>query len=450
LSHTQCPPQVLNEVVRRIQAVSGLAVEGGGFRKSLEQTLARHIKAHGTDAPEYLSRLLRDDAQLARLIEDLTIGETYFFRHPGQFRLLAHEILPELLGRRQHLRLWSSACATGEEPYTLALTVCRFLPPAERSRVSILGTDLNPAFLQHARAGVYGRRAVRFVPPEDLQRFFAVRDGRYLLDDEVKRLVTFQRINLHDPASYPQETTGAHQCDVILCRNVLIYFDGASARGVIERLAQALRPDGVLVLGPSEHSFERPGTLRRCQLKEGIVYRRVKEGEKIIPMLREARPAHKPSRRPAVVAKVIELPRPIGEELARDAWVHAERERFQEAIETAGRALAVDPLDPSLHLLMGVLSDRSGNRLEAAEWFRKALYLDPRHLLSRFYLANAYRGLGERVAAEREFTAVLRYLKDRPVEELIEDEQRMTAGALRQVCEKAIGRLKEPVMGSST
>jgi chemotaxis protein methyltransferase CheR len=254
-------------------------------------------------------------------------------------------------------------------------------------------------------------------------------------------------LNLHDQASYPRAETGTSQCDVILCRNVLIYFDRASARGVIDRLTQALRPGGVFVLGPSEHSFERPDRLIRCQLKEGLVYRRVEEDAKASPKPPEFRPASGPTPRPAVIAKVIELPRPTGGELAREAWAQAERERFQEAIETAERALAHDPLDLSLHLLMGVVSDRLGNRLEAAGWFRKVLYLDPRHLLSRFYLANAYRGLGELADAEREFRTLLRYLQRRPVEESIEHDHRLTVGTLRQVCEKAIVRLNEPVMG---
>jgi chemotaxis protein methyltransferase CheR len=443
------PRHLIDQVMHRVHSLAGFVVHEGGLRRSFERVLTRRLAERKEGALKYLQALLTEEAPLAELIEELTVGETYFFRHPSQWRLFEHHLLPELLKSPSTIRLWSSACSTGEEAYTIAIIVSRLLPSAERGRVQILASDLNTASLARAEAGVYSRRAVRYVSQADMKQYFVAReDGSCLVREELKRLVNFRRLNLLDLGRSRGQEPAA--LDVIFCRNVLIYFDLAVGQRVIEGLTRALRPGGYLILGPSEHSQGRPAALARCQFKEGLVYQRRDDAHSAGPARSDARPAARTVRLAQTSSEIPDLPRPAPSRaasgLAREAWQHAEREQFAEALEAAQRALSLDPLDCSLYLLMGIGSDRLGNRVDAAGWFRKALYLDPRHLLSRFYLANACRGLGEHEAADREYRTLLRYLHGRPAEELVEADKGWTAEALRAVCEKAIDRLPQPVM----
>lgn len=219
--------------------------------------------------------IIEDSKAWDLLIEHLTIGETYFFRNGPQFEALRNEIIPELLVRRssiRSIRCWSAGCATGEEPYSLAITLNALLPD-DQWQYSILATDLNRAFLARAREAVYGSWSFRETTDEQRARFFTEDQGRWRLLSEIRRRVLFARLNLAEPC-YPSVTTNTSALDIILCRNVLIYFDETTTRQVIERLYAALSPGGWLIVGHAEPDAELFARFETHNMPGTVIYRK--------------------------------------------------------------------------------------------------------------------------------------------------------------------------------
>lgn len=198
------------------------------------------------------------------LLTYLTVGETQFFRNEAQFQALRAHVFPDLIERRKHLRtlrIWSAGCATGEEPYSIAILLTELMPDIAQWSISILATDINPQFLSRARDSLYGGWSFRETSDSLRERFFTPEQGRWRLHAEIRRMVTFARLNLVED-SYPALTNGTSALDIIICRNVTIYFDGTTTRQVVERFYSALVPGGWLLVGHSEpqsstyHQFE--------------------------------------------------------------------------------------------------------------------------------------------------------------------------------------------------
>jgi chemotaxis protein methyltransferase CheR len=210
------------------------------------------------ECAEWLLSAPLTKAQLQVLASHLTIGETYFFREKKTLGVLSSRVLPELIqarrGREQRLRLWSAACCSGEEAYSLAILLRQILPDLAEWHVTILATDINPHFLRKAVAGSYGEWSFRDTPEGFKERFFTgAGDGRYAIRPEIKNLVSFEHLNLVEDV-YPSLATDTHAMDVIFCRNVLMYFTPAQTRKVIGNLHRALIDGGWLAVGPSEAS----------------------------------------------------------------------------------------------------------------------------------------------------------------------------------------------------
>jgi chemotaxis protein methyltransferase CheR len=183
-------------------------------------------------------------------VKVLTIHVSQFFRNPPTFEKLRSDVLPHLFERCREggtaLRLWSVGCAAGEEPYSLAITLrtC-FADAMETVPVSIVATDVDADVLERARDGVYGEDRLAGVDPLLRARYFEERNGRFFLCDEIRRMVTFRKGDLFHVDEYPS-------CDLILCRNVLIYFERSQQERIIKGFARALPLGGILVLGKSE------------------------------------------------------------------------------------------------------------------------------------------------------------------------------------------------------
>src|SRR5688572_4470373 len=258
--------ETLNATVRR--RLSDLVAERTGLHfpperyPDLERGLAEAAAASGfATSGEYASWLLSTELaapELRSLASHLTIGETYFFRERPAFDALASQILPQIIARRRagerRLRLWSAACSTGEEAYSLAILAHQLLPDIEDWQVSVLGTDINPRFLARAQAGIYGEWSFRDTAPELRERYFErLDDKRYEIKPALRRLVTFAELNLAAD-SFPWLATDTNAMDVILCRNVLIYFTPEHTRALVEKLRRALLDDAWLIVSPAEYS----------------------------------------------------------------------------------------------------------------------------------------------------------------------------------------------------
>jgi chemotaxis protein methyltransferase CheR len=210
------------------------------------------------------------------ILAQLTVGETYFFRNTPQFDALRQHILPELMRRRQamrHLRIWSAGCATGEEPYSIAMMLADLLPSDEFWQVSILATDINPLFLARARDGLYGSWSFRETPDAIRERFFTPEQNRWRLHSAIRQMVTFTRLNLAEPC-FPAILNGTYAQDLILCRNVTIYFDEPTTHQLIERFHSTLLPGGWLLVGHAEPQASANQQLELHNFPQTVAYRK--------------------------------------------------------------------------------------------------------------------------------------------------------------------------------
>ncbi|GAB4325095.1 MAG: protein-glutamate O-methyltransferase CheR [Dehalococcoidia bacterium] len=211
----------------------------------MKRRLASIMGRYGVASwPEFSRRITSDERVLAVVRDTLTINVSEFFRQPDRFRALQEHYLPQMIAERRALKLWSAGCSIGCEPYTLSI-VLNEVDPAGRH--SVLATDVDMPALSRAQDGRgYLPSEVRSVPPELLQKYFTTEaDGTYRVVEEVKRRVTFRR---HDLLKDPYPTN----MDLILCRNVVIYFTDEAKRYIYRRFADALRPGGYLFIGGSE------------------------------------------------------------------------------------------------------------------------------------------------------------------------------------------------------
>ncbi|MBI5602576.1 MAG: chemotaxis protein CheR, partial [Deltaproteobacteria bacterium] len=195
------------------------------------------------------------------LASHLTVGETYFFRDEKLFEALEENVLRPLIdtrrGKDPFLSLWSAGCASGEEAYSLAILVKKMIPDLENWRIVIQATDINPHFLKKARKGIYSEWSFRNTPPRFKGQYFTkTSEGRWEVLPEIRQMVLFSNHNLaEDPYPWSVDTTQA--IDLIVCRNVLMYFTQEKGKDVIQGFHHCLRSEGWLVVSP----WETPATL---------------------------------------------------------------------------------------------------------------------------------------------------------------------------------------------
>lgn len=197
---------------------------------------------------QFFQEMERDEKLFHEFLDRMTINVSEFYRNAKRWEVLEKKILPKLLEQNRHLKIWSAACSTGEEPYTLAMVVSKLVPLA---RVSILATDIDENAIARAKIGMYTERSLQELPEEMKRKFFTKEGMYYKIDEKIKRAVTFKKHNLlADPFD--------RQFDLIVCRNVLIYFTEEAKERLYYKFNQALRPGGILFVGSTEQIFN-PG-----------------------------------------------------------------------------------------------------------------------------------------------------------------------------------------------
>ncbi len=259
---------------------AGLKITPDGYY-GLRLALQARMPALGlSDAQEYVRRLkqLAGEHELRALLPLVTVGKTEFFRDTRQFSAFENDVFPRVLLQARidmrKIRIWSAGCATGEEPYSLAMVALeKGVMPGE---VEIWATDLNPAAVEAAERGFFAVRRLVGVTEDRLARFFTQADGGYQVKPEVRALVKFEGHNLAAPF---WQQVRAMSLDVVFCRNVIIYFDQPTIVGVMERFHEALRPGGWLFLGYSESLFKFPTRFDMSEVGGVFLYRRAPPGE---------------------------------------------------------------------------------------------------------------------------------------------------------------------------
>jgi chemotaxis protein methyltransferase CheR len=227
----------------------------------------RGIETYGKYA-QFLRYDPRREDEWSDLASVLSNNETYFFRERAQLKALASKIVDEFLARSPRVRLWSAACSSGEEPYSLAMTLLETGKIAD-SMLSIRATDISSRVLDLAGAAFYRALSFRATEPAMIQRWFRPQGDGFVVDERVRRLVSFGRLNLLDAPAVAAEGP----FDAIFCRNVLIYFDKPTQKRVVESFAKALRPGGYLFLGHAESLFHLTDLYEPIVGPDAIVYR---------------------------------------------------------------------------------------------------------------------------------------------------------------------------------
>ncbi|MBW6510839.1 MAG: protein-glutamate O-methyltransferase CheR [Desulfuromonadaceae bacterium] len=217
--------------------------------RCLKRRIATRIRRCGFhEATPYIALLHQSEQEVDSLVEALMIHVSQFFRNPSTFILLEEKILPLLINKlhafgRSEINIWSVGCAGGEEPYSLAL----LLDNLDRKglEVKILATDLSDDIIRQASQGRYEEQRLAEVPPEILARYFVKEDRHFHLAKRIRKMVTFRQHNILGKDLFPD-------CDMIMCRNVMIYFSRDEQENVFRRFAKALNPEGYLILGRAE------------------------------------------------------------------------------------------------------------------------------------------------------------------------------------------------------
>jgi chemotaxis protein methyltransferase CheR len=325
-----------------------------------------------------------DRGLVQRLIDEVTVQETAFARDRAQLDEIAwHGLLQAALAAGSRaIRVWSAGCASGEEAYTLALLAAEEFAPAP-PLVDVLGTDVSGAVLAAATAGRYLERAVRGLEPSLRERYLDRQaDGSYLVGHRLRDLVRFRRHNL---VGDPVPPSGESHFDLVVCRNVLIYFDAPTVAQVIESLERSLRRGGMLVLGPADalHRIAAPSA----------------------PERQRRRPPHRPPQRP-----LAGQPSPTREQRLAAALDAAGKGDRDGALAQVGALLGQNALDGDAHFVDGLVALEAGRPAEAVGALRRALFADPGFGLAAFTLGRAYDELGDALAARRSYQLALRTL----------------------------------------
>ena len=362
----------LDRVAGLIRRESGLELPPN--RQAALRAAIRRTGAAGPD--EFLALIARSGSRAAveRLLDEVTVQETSFYRDVGQLAAIDwHGLYTAAVRAAAALvRVWSAGCATGEEVYTLAMLASEAFAPGPPP-VEIVGTDISGAALGRALEGRYGPRRVHTVPLGLQDRYFEVDGGALVVRPALRSLVRFARHNLVGDAAPP---AGEAPFDLVVCRNVLIYFDPQTAERVADSLAGALRAGGTLLLGAADQ-------LGRAQ--------------------RLGRDEATGSRHPGTSVRA----RP--EDLLADAQAAADAGNTAEALARIGLLRAHDPLNAGGHFLRGLIELPHDPRA-AVDSLRRALLIDPRFSVAAFQLGRAYDALGDEPAARAAYVQALHTL----------------------------------------
>ncbi|MDQ1695199.1 MAG: chemotaxis protein methyltransferase CheR [Frankiaceae bacterium] len=433
-------------------------------REALAFCVNERMRASGcTDVGAYLALLTgpAGDAERQALLDEVTIPETHFFRNPPQIRALRKHVLPELLRQAagtKRLRIWSAGCSTGEEPYTIAMLLRELLPVSSGWDIRIIATDISTRALGAAEAARYAERAFVMTEPLDQQRFFYLDTDRggYVVRDEVRELVEFRHHNLVTDAP-PFE---AGELDLVLCRNVTIYFDRTTTKRLMQRLHGCLRDGGYLFLGHAETLWQISDDFSLVPLGDAFVYRRgepASERRAVLPDRRtedELRPTRADRRRGPinrrdvvddVMADSATPSPPVRPMLAvRTAVAQG---KYAEAADLAAEIVTATPLRSEAHYLHGLALGNLGRDGEALVVLRKAVYLDPEDGFAHFLLGGCLERQGEHLAAARSYRAAASTLGHRPFDAVAPELGGRSVAELSALCHELALRAEGTVRG---
>lgn len=459
------------------------------------------------DYDAYYSFIINNDAggkEFEELLDLLLIKETFFFRDERQLKTLLHHVLPELLERKrsQEIKIWSAGCATGEEPYSIAMAIMENFFPAGMN-VSIFGTDISAAALNMAKEGVYSKGSMRAIDTGSLNKYFTRKDGRYCLSDQVKQRVRFDLLNLTE-AYFPFEK---NSIDVVFCKNVIIYFRLETVKTIIRRLYDMLTEGGYLFLGHSESLWQISDDFKLEEVGGVFFYRKNGKGaamplsdkprqkEKLpedITRKRFSRTKAAPlqkqqkidvdsvsvsqERRENVLTRrgeqnkkkdisqwltertqlsgfadadgvlgeiegvLSEEPGNVNAHLLAGR-IYADMGLYDKALKKGLDVLKIDEFSGEAYALTGIIYYKIGDKAKAVTAFKKAIYLDEKSVLPHYYLGNLYKDSSLIDQAVKEYKNVIHIIDIHTGNGLLPIGEVFTGKQLKEICSRNIEML---------
>lgn len=426
-------------VAALLEATLGLSF-AGPRRGRLLAAIEAQRRAAGVSAGPYLAAASRPGRVFDRLVAEVTVGETFFFRDRAQIGLLRDVVLPELAaGPPRPLALWSAGCAGGEEAFTLA-ALAEEAGLAQRCRV--VGTDASRRAIDKAEQASYGAWSMRATTPAERASCFQEHGSQFRVADRLRERTRFVQRNLLDGPPPPG------RFDVVLCRNLLIYLTPEAVRRAAEVLTEALTPHGWLLTAAGDPPLAAPG-LRAVRTPQGLAYRRERAAAgtraaravRAVPAATRASTVSPPRRRsrpdPAApptaqgTPTALRPPPPAGP--AAQVRALGDAGRLAEACRLATAAVQACPLDVELQYLAGVVLLEAGRLDEAATAASSAVYLGPELPVTHLLLGQVEDARGNRQRARRSFRNGSRLLAAAPAEEPVALTDGVPAGHLSRL-----------------
>ena len=479
------PESLLSQLSQRVGEQMGLHFPKERWH-DLEMGIEAAARESGiADVCAYARDLLSarlTQQQIAELANTLTIGETYFFRDPRSLQVLNDVVLPELIcvrrGVSQRLRIWSAGCCTGEEAYSIAIMLERLLPDFEAWQVTLLATDINARFLQKALEGVYGEWSFRGAPQWLKEDYFEpVGQRRFAILPRIKERVTFAYLNLSEDV-FPSLDNNTNAMDLILCRNVLIYFSPERVAAVARNFHHALVTNGWLVVSAVEASLTFRNYFTAQTFEGAILYR--KKDAAAAPDVTAPPGFAEWQRNAGADAAPIARPKPAVAPIARElpaqgkannsydaalalfeqgqytqaaallaqgaattapnvatatllARIYANLGELSAARTWAECAIGADRTDAASHYLRAMILEELNLITDAFVSLQRTLYLAPGFVLAHFALGNLTLRQDKRAEAMRHFNNALDFLKNYDDDAVLPHSDGMVAGRLREM-----------------
>ena len=439
---------------RHIRGRTGIVIQDhqlDNLRETVSEICDKFGYANCEEFLDFLQQCEQYVPELEWLISRITVGETYFFRDQSQMDYLRRNWLPEIINRKREkgektLRIWSAGCSSGQELYSIAILLHKALPDMESWTLHLLGTDINTDGLSRAIRGEYAEWSFR-ATNEDIRRqhFIQKGDNQYKIKPQFRSMAKFSFLNLADD-SYPSIMTETHAMDLILCRNVFIYFDGSMTINVLKKFTNCLAPEGRLLLGASDMMPTAVDGLEFSEWSGMFYYRRADEKYSPQPLIKASRkpqaitlPATPSAPQPAVAERAEKLmptsaasvpaapaePKSIDarirELLREERWseaiaaitqyidTHGEtsamlqhrakalsnRGESMQAVQLCQRSIELDPLNHHTYLIMALALLELNRMQEAEAALRKVIYLNRDFIEAHFHLALLQLRLGK-------------------------------------------------------
>lgn len=472
--------ELLTDFIELVTAQTGLAIRDQD-RNTLSRKIWTRMNRLGINSPQFYYRLLsigagQNNQEWQEFVLLLTNIESYFFRDRGQFSLLRTQIIPELIdraARTKTLRIWSAGCSTGEEPYSLAMLLLELLGDRPDWQVTIIGTDINEDALHRARCGRYTSWSFRTTDEGFQQEYFTFVRHNYQINEKVRSMVQFRYLNLFKDA-FTSVDPPLEQIDLILCRNVFIYFEPSAIAKTLDKFYRSLTERGYLMTGHAELYNQNISQFQTKIFPESVVYQRpqpqfipVKEIPPPLPksplprlekpslvthlaprqidptvaLLAQAQYLFTLKNYPVALDKAQQVLRLHPQNLEAHylvAQIQANTGQYEQAVQSCHRVLSLDPFSVKAYTLLAQIAEEVGDREGTKNFLKKIIYLEPKSLFAYWELSYIYELEGHWQKAQKMYKATLALLEDLPLTQKVSDREPLTVGELKEKIKQKI------------